>query len=90
MSKKITIANPEVLSNGSGDEVRNYLYRWIVNSGQIILSPALRPSETDLSFDLSYIVYVPPTELGDTDIYTGESQIKENIMGKATLRERAT
>ncbi len=35
MSKKITIANPEVLSNGTGDPLRNYFYKWTVNNGQI-------------------------------------------------------
>ena len=35
MSKKITIANPEVLSNGTGDPLRDYFYKWTVNNGQI-------------------------------------------------------
>ena len=71
-----------MLSNGSGDEVRNYLYRWLVVNGQVQYANIVPPGSSDLTFDLSYIVYVPSEELGDTDTYTGESQIRENILGK--------
>ena len=53
MSKKITIANSEVLSNGTGDEVRNYLYRWLVVNGQVQYAKIVPPGSSDLSFDLS-------------------------------------
>ena len=35
MSKKITIANPEVLSNGLRDPLRSYLNQWTMTNGQL-------------------------------------------------------
>ena len=84
MSKKITIANPEVLSNRSGDEVRNYLYRWLVVNGQVQYANIVPPGSSNLTFDLSYIVYTPYTLAAGAGNPTGEMVLKEDILGKNT------